>query len=42
MKLIDKMIKQYRDKETFKVKNIQKTTIKTRMCEVEFLEPDMK
>ena len=36
LKLIDKMIKQYRDKDTFKVKDIQKTTIKTRMGEVEF------
>ena len=36
LKLIDKLIKQYRDKEIFKVKDIQKTTIKTRLGEIEF------
>ena len=36
LKLIDKLIKQYRDKETFKVKDIQITTIKTRLGEIEF------
>ena len=36
LKLIDKLIKQYRDKEVFKIKDIQKTTIKTRLGEIEF------
>ena len=36
LNLIDKLIKQYRDKEIFKVKDIQKTTIKTRLGEIEF------
>ena len=36
LKLIDKLIKQYRDKEVFKIKDSQKTTIKTRLGEIEF------
>ena len=36
LKLMDKLIKQYRDKEVFKIKDIQKTTIKTRLGEIEF------
>lgn len=36
LKLIDKLIKQYRDKEIFKIKDSQKTTIKTRLGEIEF------
>lgn len=36
LKLIDKLIKQYRDKEKFKIKDIQKTTIKTKLGEIEF------
>ncbi len=36
LKLIDNLIKQYRDKETFKIKDIQKTTIKTKLGEIEF------
>ena len=36
LKLIDKLIKQYRDKEIFKVKDIQATTIKTKLGEIEF------
>ncbi len=36
LKLIDRLIKQYRDKETFKIKDIQKTTIKTKLGEIEF------
>lgn len=36
LKLIDNLIKKYRDKETFKIKDSQKTTIKTRLGEIEF------
>ena len=36
LKLMDKLIKQYRDKEVFKIKDSQKTTIKTRLGEIEF------
>ena len=36
LKAIDKLIKQYRDKEVFKIKDTQKTTIKTRLGEIEF------
>lgn len=36
LKAIDKLIKQYRDKEVFKIKDSQKTTIKTRLGEIEF------
>lgn len=36
LKVIDKLIKQYRDKEVFKIKDSQKTTIKTRLGEIEF------
>ena len=36
LKLMDKVIKQYRDKEVFKIKDSQKTTIKTRLGEIEF------
>lgn len=36
LKLIDKLIKQYRDKELFKIKDSQKTIIKTRLGEIEF------
>ncbi len=36
LKLIDKLIKKYRDKEIFKIKDSQKTTIKTRLGEIEF------
>ena len=36
LKLMDKLIKKYRDKEVFKIKDIQKTTIKTRLGEIEF------
>ena len=36
LKLIDKLIKQYRDKEIFRVKDIQPTTIKTKLGEIEF------
>ena len=36
LKLIDKLIKQYRDKGVFKIKDSQKTTIKTRLGEIEF------
>ena len=36
LKLIDKLIKQYRDKEIFRVKDIQSTTIKTKLGEIEF------
>jgi len=36
LKLIDKLIKQYRDKEIFKIKDMQITTIKTKLGEIEF------
>ncbi len=36
LKLTGNLIKQYRDKETFKIKDIQKTTIKTKLGEIEF------
>lgn len=36
LKLIDKLIKQYRDKEVFKIKDMQITTIKTKLGEIEF------
>jgi len=36
LKLIDKLIKQYRDKEIFKIKDTQRTTIKTKLGEIEF------
>lgn len=36
LKVIDNLIKQYRDKEVFKIKDSQKTTIKTRLGEIEF------
>lgn len=36
LKLIDKLIKQYRDKEIFKIKDMQRTTIKTKLGEIEF------
>lgn len=36
LRLIDNLIKQYRDKEIFKIKDSQKTTIKTRLGEIEF------
>ena len=36
LKLIDKLIKQYRDKEIFKIKDMQITTIKTRLGDIEF------
>ena len=36
LKLIDKLTKQYRDKKTFWIKDIQKTTIKTKLGEIEF------
>ena len=36
LKLIDNLIKQYRDKNVFKVKDFQKTVVKTRLGDVEF------
>ena len=36
LKLIDDLIKKYRDKSIFKVKDFQKTVVKTRLGEVEF------
>lgn len=36
LKLIDKLIKQYRDKDIFKIKDMQMTTIKTKLGEIEF------
>ena len=36
LKSIDKLIKQYRDKEIFKIKDVQKTTIKTKLGEIGF------
>lgn len=36
LKTIDNLIKQYRDKERFKVKDIQRTIIKTKLGEIEF------
>ena len=36
LKLIDNLIKQYRDKSVFKVKDFQKTVVKTRLGDVEF------
>ena len=36
LKLLDNLIKKYRDKDVFKIKDSQKTTIKTRLGEVEF------
>ena len=36
LKLIDKLIKKYRDKDIFKIKDTQKTIIKTRLGEIEF------
>lgn len=36
LKLIDKLIKQYRDKEIFRIKDMQVTTIKTKLGEIEF------
>ena len=36
LKEIDNLIKKYRDKETFKVKDFQQTVIKTRLGEIEF------
>ena len=36
LRLIDKLIKQYRDKEIFKIKDMQITTIKTKLGEIEF------
>lgn len=36
LKEIDNLKKEYRDKETFKVKDFQQTVIKTRLGEVEF------
>ena len=36
LKLIDDLIKKYRDKSVFKVKDFQKTVVKTRLGDVEF------
>lgn len=36
LQIIDKLVKQYRDKETFKIKDSQKTVIKTKLGEIEF------
>lgn len=36
LKLIDDLIKEYRDKNIFKVKDFQKTVVKTRLGDVEF------
>lgn len=36
LKLIDDLIKEYRDKSIFKVKDFQKTVVKTRLGDVEF------
>lgn len=36
LKTIDNLIKQYRDKEIFKIKDFQRTTIKTKLGEIEF------
>ena len=36
LKLIDDLIKKYRDKRVFKVKDFQKTIVKTRLGDVEF------
>lgn len=36
LKLIDDLIKKYRDRATFKVKDIQPTTVKTKLGEIEF------
>ena len=36
LKIIDNLIKQYRDKEIFKIKDFQRTTIKTKLGEIEF------
>ena len=37
LKLIDKLIKQYRDKDIFKIKDMQMTTIKTKLGEIELV-----
>ena len=36
LRTLDNLIKQYRDKEIFKVKDFQRTTIKTKLGEIEF------
>ena len=36
LRMLDNLIKQYRDKEIFKVKDFQRTTIKTKLGEIEF------
>ena len=36
LKLIDNLIKQYRDREIFKVKDSQRTTVKTKLGDIEF------
>ncbi len=36
LKLIDNLIKKYRDKEMFQIKDSQKTIVKTRLGEIEF------
>ena len=36
LKIIDDLIKEYRDKSVFKVKDFQKTVVKTRLGDVEF------
>ena len=36
LKLIDDLIKEYRDKSIFKVKDFKKTVVKTRLGDVEF------
>ncbi len=36
LKIIDNLIKQYRDKQIFKIKDFQRTTIKTKLAEIEF------
>lgn len=36
LKLIDNLIKKYRDKEIFQIKDSQKTVVKTKLGEIEF------